>query len=318
MRRGLLAAVACAVLAGLAALTTTAHGAYHASAYCTRHPARCQTTPSPTPTTVSPSPTPITASPSPTASPTPVPPPTTATADPSLLWDDEFNGDLSQWNVRNNDTANGMLERRMAANCTVAGGLFDEQVRAEQLDATHPYTSCYVDTIGKDDHVAAGTRVDIRAKFPTDPDTGKGMWSALWFRGDTGPGEVDLVEAYSNKPDLANAWECVVITVHQNTDGTGSKKSLVYRFPAGQFPYQVFHTYSVEFATDRLIFSIDGTVVATWTTATYPWMAAELADTWNMRVNQQVSAASQWFYAPDVGTVFPRDMLVDFVRVYAH
>jgi hypothetical protein len=142
------------------------------------------------------------------------------------------------------------------------------------------------------------------------------MWSALWFRGDTGPGEVDLVEAYSNKPDLANAWECVVITVHENTDGTGSKKSFVYRFPAGQYPYQVEHDYGMEFAADRLRFSIDGTVVFEPTVATYPWMAAELADTWNMRVNQQISAASTWFYAPDAGTVFPRDMDVDFVRVY--
>jgi hypothetical protein len=314
-RRVLLTVLACLVIpAGFAGLAASADGA-HSVSFCQRHPARCST-PSPTPTSATPTATPT---PTPVAtSSAPVPAPTTSATAGPLLWDDEFDGDLSQWNVRNNDTANGMLERRMAANVTTHDGLLDIQARKENIPGTtQQYTSGYIDTIGKPDHVGQHTQVAIRAKFPTDPNVGKGMWSALWFRNDNGPGEVDLVEAYSNKPDLANAWEAVVITVHQNTDGSGSKKSLVWRFPAGQYPYEVAHDYGVDFEADRLVFSIDGQVVWTPTVATYPWMAAELADTWNMRVNQQISAASTWFYAPDAGTVFPRDMYVDFVRVYA-
>jgi hypothetical protein len=55
------------------------------------------------------------------------------------------------WNVRNNDTANGMLERRMAANVTTHDGqLLDIQARQENIPGTtQQYTSGYVDTIGK-------------------------------------------------------------------------------------------------------------------------------------------------------------------------
>jgi beta-glucanase (GH16 family) len=317
-RAGLLATALCLALsAGVVGIASQGAEGVVRSSPCQRHPHKCQTTPTPSPT---PSP-----SGTPTPTPSPTPSPSATPTDPTSLpdwgtpiWHDEFDGDLSQWNVRNNDTANGMLERRMAANVTTVGGLLDIEARRENIaGTTQQFTSGYVDTIGRNDHVGPGTLTLIRAKFPTDQDVGKGMWSALWFRNENGPGEADMVEAYSNKPDLSNAWECVVITVHQNTDGSGSKASKVYRFPAGEFPSQVFHTYGMEVEPDRLIFTIDGTVVWTPTLAQYPWMAAELADTWNMRVNQQISAASQWFYAPDAGTVFPREMYVDFVRVYS-
>jgi beta-glucanase (GH16 family) len=217
-----------------------------------------------------------------------------------------------------NDTARNMLERRMAANCTVRDGQLVITARQEQIPGTTQlYTSGYVDTIGRDCLLGPGGLWVTRALLPTAPTAGRGMWSALWARSDTGSGEIDVMEGYSDKPDLANAWECVVFTIHADTMvAGGNSKNYVHRFPAGQYPYLVPHEYGVELATDRLRFSIDGTVVWEPTVVAYPWLATMLTNTYNLRVNQQISAASDYFYAPDAGTQFPREMTVDYTRVY--
>ncbi len=118
---------------------------------------------------------------------------------------------------------------------------------------TTDYTSAGVSTVNK--FSQAYGRYEIRAAMPqTD---GPGLQSALWLLPDDpqygtwpGSGEIDIVEFYSQFPDR------LVPALHYNSLlpwGTRTNNDCLVYQPTD------FHTYVLEWTTQKLTISIDGT-----------------------------------------------------------
>ena len=105
-----------------------------------------------------------------------------------LLFNDEFNGssiDTTKWTVRNSTTQNNMSARNFARNCTVANGYLSIRSGTDNdVDpASHPWTSGYLDTIGK--FSTTDARWEARMRMPWGP-TANGYWPAFWLRPEDG------------------------------------------------------------------------------------------------------------------------------------
>jgi beta-glucanase (GH16 family) len=90
-------------------------------------------------------------------------------------------------------------------------------------------------------------RVEVRAWLPS----GGGTWPALWLLSadKTSLPEIDFLERYGNRPELATAH------VHQRVDGERSSQRIE---ASGIGLDEGWHTYSVDWSADAVIFAIDG------------------------------------------------------------
>ncbi|MCW2831130.1 MAG: hypothetical protein JWP31_1822, partial [Aeromicrobium sp.] len=113
-----------------------------------------------------------------------------------LSFHDDFTGssvDSSKWNVRDEESLSFDSARIRAANVTVHDGLLDIAGKRETV-AGREWTTGYLDTIGTFSQEFG--RWEMRAKVSTDGVRTRGVWPAFWLRGDSTPGEIDVMETY--------------------------------------------------------------------------------------------------------------------------
>lgn len=239
-----------------------------------------------------------------------------------LLFNDEFNGssiDTTKWTVRNSTTQSNMSSRNFARNCTVANGYLSIRSGTDNdVDpASHPWTSGYLDTIGK--FSTTDARWEARMRMPWGANA-NGYWPAFWLRPDDGGlGELDIMEAW-NAPGAMHqsVWYDYVPTFAHLEDSN----------QAGTYTPSGWHTYSVELergpsSLAALKFYIDNTLVWNATSAA-SWIstAYNRAVNWNIRLNLQIGARNGsggvgyggW---PDANTDLSQTFDVDWVRVFA-
>jgi len=119
-----------------------------------------------------------------------------------LLWEDNFDGTLSEWNVWKGGAFNEELQLYQQDNLYVEEGyLFIEQLRESATGVTTPFdatTKSFDFTSGRIESKKLynpsqqGTlRIAARIKLPA----GEGLWPAFWSYGDPWPtqGEIDIV-----------------------------------------------------------------------------------------------------------------------------
>ena len=151
--------------------------------------------------------------------------------------------------------------RILARNVTVHDGLLDIVGKRETV-STRDYTTGYVDTIGKFSQKYG--RWEMRAKVPTDGTRTKGVWPAFWLRGDSTPGEIDIMETWGSpttqsfNPSTSNSW-----TIWRDTNVGGADKFTGWSHPQGHSPaiYNDYHVYAVNWSPACMTFSFDGRVV---------------------------------------------------------
>lgn len=238
-----------------------------------------------------------------------------------LDWSDEFTGtsvDPDRWRVRDQQSLSYDQARILAANVSVGGGLLSVDARRQEV-AGRPFTTGYLDSIGH--YSRQWGRWEIRAKLPTTVGASRGVWPAFWLRGDSSPGEIDVVEAWgepTTRPSYRSGsyqW-----TVHQDTgSGPGTERRSGWGTPASAPPVaDAFHVYAVDWSPSCVVFSFDHRVVGVVRTASTPWLRTALSGGFNMRLNLQIGQ-DYWGWAdparPDL-TALPAAMLVDYVRVY--
>ena len=233
-----------------------------------------------------------------------------------LLFNDEFDGssvDTAKWNVRNSTTQSNMSARNFARNCTVANGYLSIRSGTDNdVDpASHPWTSGYLDTIGK--FSTTNARWEARMRMPWGS-TANGYWPAFWLRPDDGGlGELDIMEAWPAPNSMHQAIWYDYVPTFPHVDGPNQ--------PGTYLPSD-WHTYSVELETSgNLRYLIDNTVV--WTPSA-SWISAAFYRTvnWNIRLNLQIGARNSsggvgyggW---PDASTDLSQTFDVDWVRVFA-
>jgi beta-glucanase (GH16 family) len=266
-----------------------------------------------------------------------------------LVWSDEFDGkeiDKTKWDF---DTGNGFYNydanqwisgwgngelqyyTREPDNAFVKNGMLHIRALKESLHGCG-YTSARLKTRKKDGSPLFSQmygRFEFRAKLPT----GRGVWPALWmlpqdekYGGWPCSGEIDVMEARGQEPTK------VLGTLHFGSRWPAHTHiSKEYVLPKGTTVAD-FHVYAVEWEPGEIRWYLDGRQYAAqsfwWSSGKvdgskgakptkeselYPWPAP-----FNQRfyLVMNLAVGGNFVGKPDKTTVFPAEMVVDYVRVY--
>ncbi len=237
-----------------------------------------------------------------------------------LVWSDEFNGaanappDPAKWTYdlgNNNGWGNRELEAYtkdlVNAHMDGKGNLV---IHAEPA-AAGGYSSARIKTQGL---FAAGPegRVEARIKVPA----GAGMWPAFWMLGNTFNnrnwpqcGEIDIMESIGKEPSLNHG------SLHGPGYSGGKPKTAIYTLPDGKKFADDFHVFAIDWTATAVTFYVDDTAYETVRDTDIP---AGTQWVFNQPFFILLNVAVGGNFAGPVGTdtVFPQEMLVDYVRVY--
>jgi hypothetical protein len=230
------------------------------------------------------------------------------------IWEDEFNGNTlnaSDWTYEigtgSNGWGNNELQYYRAENTTVGDGLLTIEAKKENFEG-RSYTSSRLVT--KDKVAFKYGRVDIRAKLPK----GKGLWPALWMLGanidDVGwprCGETDIMEMVGG-PTSDNTSHG---TIHWDNNGQYAKYGDSYTLLTGIFNDK-FHVFTIKWSSSTIIWYVDDN----------EFLRADITPTGLSEFHQDnffifnVAVGGNWPGRPDASTVFPQQMIVDYIRVF--
>ena len=238
-----------------------------------------------------------------------------------LVWNDEFDGppiDAGRWTHEVNARGGGNNELqyytdRLNNSFIENGMLVIHAIREKYTDdeGTRDYTSARLNTKNKGDWKYGW--FEIRAKMPW----GRGLWPAIWFLptdnvygGWAASGEIDMMEYLGHEPNQ------VYGTLHyggrwpENVH-TGCSFTLESaRFDQG------FHTFALQWDTTSISWFVDDSLYQTQTS----WYSSEapFPSPFDQRFHLilNVAVGGNWPGDPDDSTVFPQEMMVDYVRVF--
>jgi beta-glucanase (GH16 family) len=244
----------------------------------------------------------------------------------TLVWSDEFNGadgsspDSSKWTYDTGGKGWGNKELECYTNRTqnakIQGGNLVITAAKENFTCSDGvasnYTSARLKTQGL--FSQAYGRFEARIKIPQ----GQGMWPAFWMLGnDIGSagwptcGEIDIME------NIGRELGTVHGSLHgPSSTGPTSDATALFSLPAGQNFADDFHLYAVEWDPRTTRFYVDSNLYATFNSSQWP-----AGGTWKFDhpffIILNAAVGGSWPGSPDNTTVFPQQMLVDYVRVYA-
>lgn len=238
-----------------------------------------------------------------------------------LVWSDEFGGeklDYSKWEAEVNAFGGGNNEMQLYTdrkeNVRVEDGHLVIEARKDQPNiqgTVREYSSGRVRTKHRGDWKYG--RIEVRAKLPD----GQGIWSAIWMLPTDekyGPwalsGEIDIMEMIGQEPSK------VLGTLHYgdtwpNNKHTGSN----YQLPKGTFT-EDFHTFAIEWEAGEIRWYVDDALYQTQTkwdskNAAFP---APFDQAFHLVLN--IAVGGNLPGPPNAETKFPKQMRVDYVRVY--
>ena len=266
-----------------------------------------------------------------------------------LVWSDEFDGaglDETKWGYEQDCWGGGNQEQQCYTDRTdntfVLDGFLHIKALEEQftgLDGsedwdnadelgttTLPYTSGRIRTKGKGDWRYG--RFEIRAQLPS----GQGLWPAIWmlptdwvYGGWAASGEIDIMEAVNLNTVYAPMKNSVYGTLHFGGEWPSNSQSGTSWQFFDDHPADTFHVYAIEWEEGEVRWYVDDIHFATqrsdgWFTQTADGTViggedpAPFDQAFHLILNVAVGGA--WPGPPDEKTVFPQEMLVDYVHVY--
>ncbi|MFE7773507.1 ricin-type beta-trefoil lectin domain protein [Streptomyces sp. NPDC057445] len=173
---------------------------------------------------------------------------------------------------------------------------------------TCQYTSARLNTAGR--FTQAFGRVEARMKVPR----GQGMWPAFWMLGhDIGQvgwpnsGEIDVMENVGFEPGTVHG------TIHGPGYSGGGGIGAAYSLPGGQAFADAFHTFAVDWTPDSITWSVDGNVYQRRTPADLGGRQWVFNKPFFLILN--LAVGGDWPGDPNGSTVFPQQLVVDYVRV---
>lgn len=242
----------------------------------------------------------------------------TALGDWKLVWSDEFNGtsiDTNHWKFgigNHYGWGNHELEyyTDRSENACVSNGVLHIVARREATNE-FAFTSARMKSQGL--FARKYGRFEFRAKMPQ----GKGYWPALWLMPEHSPyggwpacGEIDVMENRGNYPAVVQG------TIHY-AGTSGEHLQSMGRFTFGQNDGVThFHTYLLEWTTNSISWSVDGSLYKTqtnWSTVNAPYPAPFNQPFY---IIMNLAVGGNYGGNPDANTVFPGEMQVDYIRVY--
>ena len=252
------------------------------------------------------------------------PPPSQTLPGWTLVWSDEFNlpdgssPDASKWNLvtGGNGFGNAELESytNRPQNAEIQNGnlvitaLKESYTGADMV--SHDYTSARLNTSNK--FQQAYGRFEASIKIPY----GQGMWPAFWLLGNdlstkAWPtcGEIDIMENIGREPSIVHG------TIHGPGYSGGKGIGSPFSFSDSRKFADDFHVYAVEWSPKQIKFFVDNNLYATRTPADLPAGIKWVYDH-PFFILLNLAVGGKWPGSPDASTVFPQQMLVDYVRVY--
>jgi len=235
----------------------------------------------------------------------------------TLVWSDEFNQpdgsspDSTKWtyDTGGGSWGNSELEYYTSRtnNARIAGGCLVIEANQENYSGSN-YTSARLKTQGKWSWTYG--RMEARIKLPR----GQGMWPAFWTLGTNIAsigwpkcGEIDIMENIGREP--TNDYG----TIHGPVSYSVGGRCVL---PGNPALADDFHLYAVEWTTNQIKWYLDSYQYFSATPASLPG-----GTNWVFTLPQflllNLSVGGNWPGSPDGTTVFPQQMLVDYVRVYA-
>ena len=240
-----------------------------------------------------------------------------------LAWSDEFaqadgsSPDSAKWgyDIGNGSSGwgNNQLEYDTARtnNVRIQNGQLVIEARQESYSG-YNYTAARMLTKGK--WSWAYGRIEARIKLPR----GQGIWPAFWMLGANIDsvnwptcGEIDIMENIGREPTIVHG------TVHGPGYSGGNGMGGPYSLTNNAVFADDFHLYAVEWTTNQIKWFVDGQQYFMVTPANLP-----NGTTWVFTQPQflilNVAVGGGWPGSPDGTTVFPQQMLVDYVHVYSY
>jgi beta-glucanase (GH16 family) len=243
----------------------------------------------------------------------------------NIVWSDEFNQpdgsvpDPTKWGYETGGGGwgNNELEYYTSRtnNARIEGGQLVIEADQESYGGSS-YTSARMLTKGKWSWTYG--RMEARIKIPR----GQGIWPAFWMLGTnidsvSWPtcGEIDIMENIGKTSDRGTAHG----TIHGPQSGGdyngGSGVGGTYTLSGGAALAADFHIFAVEWTTNQIKWFVDTNLYFTATPASLP-----SGSTWVFTQPQflllNIAVGGNWPGNPDGTTLFPQQMLVDYVRVY--
>ncbi len=231
---------------------------------------------------------------------------TTSSQPYALVWQDEFNGttlDTLKWNYEVNGNGGGNNELQYYTNslnnCYVKGGsLVIKAIKKNYKGKL--YTSARINTGNKGDWKYG--KFEIRAKLPI----GQGLWPAIWmlptdwvYGGWPLSGEIDIMEELGQEPGK------IYGTVHYGNPPREQGGNITL---TNSDVSKDFHVYSIEWNYARIRFFVDS----------INYYTAYVRKPFDQRFHFvfNVAVGGNWPGSHDSSTIFPQQLVVDYVRVY--
>jgi beta-glucanase (GH16 family) len=220
----------------------------------------------------------------------------------SLSFSDDFDGsslDRSKWGTGWADSFSKPTHF-LDEQISVADGTLRIAAEPKETPSGRPYAGGLVQT--KDSFAQRYGRFEARMKVPA----GRGLWSALWLLPKSGewPPEIDILENVGQDPK--KAYE----TNHWMDGGAHRSERCVY--DASRDLSDGFHTYSLDWSPDALVWKIDGKETCRKTSNTDHGPMYLIID---LAVGFE-GDPGDWVSMPDDSTSFPAAVEVDWVRAY--
>lgn len=232
------------------------------------------------------------------------------------VFDEEFTGDLGQWNVWNSGAYNEELQLYQPANLRLDGGVLAIETRREAVSgATRPNNAApkaFGFTSGRIESkipfaptpTAPRLRISARLKGPQ----GYGLWPAFWLCGDAWPtnGEIDILEMRGHEPytfttNYAYGSEPGLNATPDATTHIRSRRSLS----------ECWHVYELIWQEKKLIFLLDGKIVDVK-------REGRVRDLFGkpQRIVLNLAVGGTFFGHPPADRIQPGTFRADWVRVY--
>ncbi len=233
----------------------------------------------------------------------------------SSVWADEFDGpsiNSSWWTheIGGGGWGNNELEYYTARpeNSRIEDSKLIIEARNDDWEG-HEYTSARMVTKGKKS--VGFSRTDIRARLPY----GQGIWPALWMLGSNidakgwpACGEIDIMELIGKQPSASHA------TVHWGSDVANHKYTGNSYNLTDELFHDRFHVFSVVRELNQMWFYVDDILIYEFSSKDLQGQPNPFNEAHFFIFN--VAIGGNWPGNPDATTVFPQQMVVDYIRVF--
>jgi len=207
---------------------------------------------------------------------------------------------------------NNELQYYQEENVSVADGVMTITAKRENVESSQ-FTSGRIRTIYMGDWTYG--RFEFRAKMPV----GKGLWAAIWmlptdedYGGWASSGEIDIMEYLGDDTTRVHG------TIHYGGQWPNNQyRGTDYVTDDTAF-HRDFHTFALEWEEGKLRWFVDGELFQSLGAGMWYSSVAAFPAPFNKRFHLLINLAvgGNWPGSPDGSTVFPQDLVIDYVRVY--